>query len=269
MALTDNERIQEIFLVVGDKLAPVNRKWWYALAIAVVAVVPSYFLFKLGFVALAMSNYKAPQIVYSIAVKEPLQLMDEQILQLSNNTYLGYFKIKNINFEWGVNSQAYTVEFRTNGGTVLSKTQATTFVLPSSEKIVVVPRFTADQRPDQIMVTLGETDFTRKPAIEVNLTQERVVLQNNPDGLVVSLGIRNQTPFTIKRVDMPVLVYNSRNEIVAANYTYINDLASGETRTLQYSWPSRIEGAIRAEIKPEVNVFAKGIFINQQGISPF
>ncbi len=269
MALTDNDRIQEIFLVVGDKLAQVSRRWWYALAIAIIAVIPAFYLFKLGFTSLLMEDYRQPQIVYSAAVKEPLQLIDRKILQLPNNTYAGYFKLKNINLEWGAANQQYSVEFRTLGGTSVHESSGTIFVLPSSEKLVVLPRFSSSQKPEELRVNLEQTQFIQKPNIDVDLQSERVTFQNNPEGLVVTAGVKNLMPFTVKRVDLPVAIYNAANQIVAVNYTYINDLLAGETRTFQYTWPAKIEGAVRAELQIELNIFDRNIFSNPGGVSPF
>ena len=50
MLLTDNDRLQELFLVIGDMFAPVSKKLWYSLLITFVAIIPAYYLIKAGFV---------------------------------------------------------------------------------------------------------------------------------------------------------------------------------------------------------------------------
>ncbi len=260
MALNNNDRLQEFFLLIGDKLLPVSKKWWYALGLTLILLIPFYYLAKASFVGLIMQSYQPPQIVYSEVNKQPLQIMDKNIFTLPNNAYSGYVKIKNINLEWGVAQQEYTVEFKTLGGTTVTQVSGSAFILPSSEKLIVFSRFTSQTKPEVINVTLGETHFTHNPDIAINLNVERTNLQNNSDGLVVSAGIKNMTAFTVKKIDLPVAVYNNKNQIVAVNFTYINDILSGETRTFQYFWSSQIPGAVRAELNPEVNVFDRNIF---------
>lgn len=269
MAFIDNDRLQELFLVLGDKLAPVNKKWWYALGIVLVALVPFYYLVRFAFVQIAVSSYRAPQVIYTAAVKQPLQIIDKQILSLGNNAYSGYIKIKNINLTWGVADQQYTAVFKTLGGTVLTSVNGSAFILPASEKLIVFTRFSSQTKPDEIDVTLADTHFIRKPDVSVNLGLERVSLQNFFDGLLVSAGVTNTTPFIVSQINLPVAVYNGKNEIVAVNFTYINNVLSGETRTFQYKWIVPISGAVRAEITPEVNIFDRNLFSNAPGTSPF
>jgi hypothetical protein len=269
MALTDNDRIQEIFLVIGDKLAPVKKIWWYVFGIVLVALIPLYYLARSGFAQLMISRYQAPQITYTSAIKQPLQIIDKKIFTLSENSYSGYIKIKNINLEWGVAAQQYTAEFNTLGGTSITKVNGSAFILPASEKIIVFSRFSSPTKPEEIVAALGSTAFIRKPETVFNFELERVNLQNNPDGLTVSAGIKNLTPFTVKTINLPVTVYNNQNQIVGVNFTNINDVLSGDTRTFTYFWPASVPGASRAEISPEINIFDRNIFSSPPGVSPF
>src|SRR3989344_793233 len=249
MAMFDNDRLQEFFLVIGDKVALVNKKLWYALGITLVLLIPVYFLAKLAFFK-SFSKYEPPEVSHSEVTRQPLQILEKKILTLSNN--------------------AYSAEFKTFGGTTLTKIQGMTFILPSSEKLLVFSRFSADQTPDEIVLTFGQSSFQRKPEVEFDYRLERVSVQNLASGLEVSAGIRNLTPFKIKTINLPVAVFNNQNQIVAVNSTNINDVGSGETRTFQYlPWPAGVFGAQRAEIYPEINIFDPSIFSTEPGVSPF
>src|SRR5258708_2245742 len=269
MALDENERLQEFVLVAGDKLSLVDKKWWYGLLITIIATTPLYYAAKAGFVKLTMLNYQAPRIIHTTAVKQPLEIIGKGIFDLGDNNYSAYVKIKNIEYDWGVPIQDYTAEFKTLGGTSITKVASSTFVLPVGEKLVVFSRFKAAQKPEQMIFTLGATKFTHRPQRNFNYEIERLNFNNNSSGLVVSAGIKNTTTFTITHVNLPVAVLNSRNELVAVNFTYIDDLLSGETRTFQYTWPRAVAGAVRAEIAPEVNIFDRNIFQVGPGGSSF
>ena len=264
----DNDRIQEIFLMLGDKLALVNKVWWYTLAGVLVFLIPLHYLVKLSLVQTYTSTYAAPKLIYSAAAQEPLQVLDKQILSLGDNAYSGFVKVKNTNLEWGVADQQYTVQFKTYGGTILNTISGQTFILPASEKLIVFSRFTSQTHPDAVDVTLAQTHFILKPDVPDSLELERISLQNNPSGLVISAGVKNLTAFTIKQINLPIAVYNNKNEIVGVNFTYISDVLSGETRTFQYAWPITIPGAVRAEITPEINIFDRGVLTNLQPVLP-
>lgn len=269
MPLISNERIQEIFLVIGDKVSPVKKIWWYALVVVLIALIPVYYLVKFEFVQLLLKDYRAPQLIQSAAPREPLQVIDKKIFLLTENAYAGYVKIKNINLEWGAASQEYTAEFKTLGGTSITKVNGSTYILPASEKLIVFSRFSSQDKPDVMDVTLAQTAFTHKPDAAFSYELERVSVQNNPEGLIVAAGIKNLTAFTVKQIDLPVAVYNNNNEIVGVNFTSINDVLSGDTRTFTYSWPGDVAGAVRAEINPEINIFDRNIFFSPPGVSPF
>src|SRR5690348_17033777 len=103
----NNEQIQEFFMTIGDKLAPVGRAWWYTLLAVLVLALPGYFLLKTSFTRLILGAYSGPRIVYTAAAQDPLSVIDQKIFALGNGTYSGYIRIKNTNLEWGVAQQEY------------------------------------------------------------------------------------------------------------------------------------------------------------------
>lgn len=269
MAFSDNERVQEFFFLVGDKFATVGRAWWYALACTLIGVFPAYFLMKQAFVTVALNNYRPPQIIYTSPVRQPLQILETRIFRLNDNAYSAYMKIKNLNLEWGVLNQEYTAEFKSLTGVTVAKIGGSAFILPASEKLIVFSRFTSEQKPENMAVILAPTNFIHKPEVSFNFDLERVNIQNQAEEMTVYAGIKNLTAFTIKQLNLPVAVYDGHNQIVAVNFTSINDLKSGETRTFQYFWPVSVTNALRAEVVPELNIFDPNVFDTEDGISPF
>lgn len=261
--------MQEWFLIAGDMLTQVSRAWWYALGIAVVATIPVFYIFKYSFIQVLMRSYQPPQIIYTQAIQQPLQITDKKIFSLGGNSYSGFARIKNINLEWGTASQGYTVQFKTLGGTLITQVSGSTFILSASEKLLIFSRFTSDQKPEVILVTLSPTTFLLKPQVDISLNLERVNLQNGAGGTQVSAAITNLTAFTIKQINLPVVLYNNKNEIMGINFTYINDVLSGETRTFSYAWTNQVSGVVRAEITSEVNIFDRNVLTTEAGTSPF
>ncbi|OGE88033.1 MAG: hypothetical protein A3J07_01885 [Candidatus Doudnabacteria bacterium RIFCSPLOWO2_02_FULL_49_13] len=269
MALNKNERLQEWGLIAGDLLTETGRGWWYALIITIVAIIPMFYTAKFLLTRAIVSSYHPPQVIYTEAVTVPLSVMDQKIFSLGQNAYSGYIRIKNVNLEWGTPAQRYTVEFKTLGGTLINRIAGAVFILPASEKLVVFSRFTSQQKPETIQVTLEATEFLRKPALSLTVELERVSFKTGNDATLVSAGIRNLSAFTINQINLPVALYNAKNEVVGVNFTYLNQVRSGETRTFQYVWASPVTGAVRAEIVPEINIFDRNILSTDAGISPF
>lgn len=72
----------------------------------------------------------------------------------------------------------------------------------------------------------------------------------------ISASIENKTLYNF--VDIPViaLVYNNRNNAIAASRTYIDTLSQGEKQDVFFSWPEPFNDTVsRIEIIPRVNPF--------------
>ena len=261
-----SDRTQELMLIVNDNLQHLNKRWLYALGLAVILSVPVFFGARYGFFKLFISNYHPPEIVYQPVTKEPIRVIEKKIFELSDSSYSGYVRLRNINLEWGVPEQSYTAEFRTFSGTLITKVEGRTFVLPSSDKIIVFARFTAEQKPENLIVTLGESKFNLKPASlpQINLDVQRTSIENKSSEIRVSSAVKNNSAFGVKKVGLPAVMYNSKNEVIGVNYTSVNDLKSSETRTFEYFWPQSLPAA-RVEISPEANIFDKSLLMVESG----
>jgi hypothetical protein len=188
------------------------------------------------------------------------------IFDLGEGDFAGFVKIRNPNLDRGVPELSYNIKFKTVGGTLVSEVSGKTFVLPSSEKILSFPRFSSDRKPELVEFTFTEPRFIYKPELEpANLEVERIQIERDGRNLYVNAGIKNLSAFTIKQIYLPVLLYDSNNAIVGVNSTVVNDVKSLEIRTFRFVWPANIPQAARAEINPEINIFDRGIYMNEPG----
>jgi hypothetical protein len=265
----DSDKLQELSIIAQDKIRSTGSAWWYALFGTLILCIPVFFVLRTSFASIMAGNHKYPAYIYVDEEKKPLEIIDKKVFQLSPNSYSGYIRVKNINFEYGTPEQSYTATFYTTGGTEVTSVNTQTYILPSSEKIIIFPRFTSDKKPTEMQVNLKDTKFIHAPSRTApNLELQRTSLQTVENQFVVFAAIKNKTPFTIKQVGLPVLLYDKDNKIVGVNYTNINDLNYLETRSFQFTWPSN-PNAIRAEILPEVNIFDNGIYLLTEGSSQF
>ena len=267
---SQSERMQELSIIVTDRIRSLDRRWWFALIAAFVACFPLYFGLRGLFSSIIVANHKFPAYIYQEETKVPLEVTAKKVFKISDNAYAGYIRIKNsTNFDWGVADQKYTAVFTTTGGTEVTRVSTNAFILPGTEKIIVFSRFTADREPTEINVVLEPTQFIRKPnKVQTNLVVERVSMEIVNSQLVVKAAVKNNTPFTIKRIGLPTLLYDRNNQVVGANYTNIDDVLYGETRSFQLTWPNNV-GATRAEILPEVNIFDNNIYSLPPGSPQF
>lgn len=265
----NNQQLEEFFLIMYDRLSLVNKRWWYTLVLTVLLVLPIYLVLSQTFFIILFDNYKGPEIIYQPIKVEPLEIIEKKVFKLQSNSYSGFVRIKNLNLDRGVSEQAYTTEFKSIGGTVINKVSGKTFILPGSEKILVFNRFTTDNEPSELSFTLEKSHFIAKPSFPIiSLEVQRVEFKGKEGEFVVSALIRNSSAFTLKGVNLPVILYNNSNQVLGVNSTTVNDVKSLESRSFQYFWPNKILGVVRAEIVPEINIFEKGILISEPPKSP-
>lgn len=270
MELQQNDRIEEWFLILGDWIRDTSKGWFYALGVVFVATIPVYIATNVIMDQVTLSAVTPLHIAYEAKTKLPLSVTEKKIFDLGGDMYSGYFKIKNDNSEWGTPEQAYTVELKTATGSVVLTYNRKTFVLPSSDKIVIVPRFKSADRPTNLEIVLGETTFVRPPVLpDADFEIQRRASNLLVNQTEVNAVIVNRMPFRISQVDLPVLIYNSQNEVIAAGYTNINDLKPSESRSFQYVWYNRLNNITRIEIVPELNFYSRDIFLIESGQNPF
>ncbi len=270
MDLEQNPRAEEFMLMLGESLRSTSKLWYYGFLALLVAAFPLYMAANLGFELILVSGIKVLPVNNNVISKVPLQITDKKIFDLGDGTYTGYMRIKNSNPEWGVPMQAYTVDFLSITNEKAFSFSSVAYVLPSSEKLVVFRRFTPEQKPTQVEIKLKDSQFlhaTSVAPIDLEIQRKATYLAVNQTN--ISAVVVNHSPFKLNKVDLPVLLYNSSNQIIGVNYTNLNDLASSETRSFQYIWYSRINDISRVEIVPEVNTFDKDLFVTDPGKNSF
>lgn len=254
----NNERMQELMLIIDDNLRTLNIRFRQALFISLIAAIPLFFLLKFSFYQLSIKNYTPPEVTRPGGEVAALSVVDSKIFTLDSESYSGYVKIKNINLDRGVAELRYEASFKTLGGSMATAVSGKTFILPASEKILVFSRFTSDKKPDLIEFNfLGDTRFVYKPQLpNIDIEKQRVQFESGEEFAVLG-AIRNTSAFTVSQVYVPVLLYDNKQNVVGVNSTLLNEVKSQEVRSFRFVWPRKVEGVVRAEINPEVNIFDK------------
>lgn len=82
------------------------------------------------------------------------------------------------------------------------------------------------------------------------------VLTNQDTTPKLSAKIENTTIYNFQNIPVVVILYNSKDNAVAASRTYIDRLDQGKSTQIFYSWPEAFDDAIsRIEIIPRIDPF--------------
>jgi hypothetical protein len=271
MSWKDNERVEEILLIIGDSWQGNNRRWVYGLIGVLLLVLPVFFATKISFLNFWAAGYQPPKLLAQIA-RTPLEEAEHVFIKISEENYTGYIKLKNPNLDWGIPKFTYRIEVFDNQDRFLSSATQTVFVLPASEKYLIIPRFNAKNPPSSLKLHILESQFVLKPGEfpYINLDfQRRQIQPTRNDTTIVTGVLKNTSAFSITQVDLLALIYNDQSQIVGISYTNINDVLSEELRSFQLVWPASLEEAVHVELMSEVNMFAKDILRTQKPVIPF
>lgn len=270
MSLLDNDRQEELFLLIGDHWRAVNRNLLMSFLAILVMSIPGFFFTKYIFTKTISSRYVPPAVLPLAASRTPIEVVEKKILRINPTTYSGFVKLSNVNLDWGIPDQTYTARVTSKTGKTLLDYTGRAFILPSSQKVLVLPRFSSDSEPFAFDFALEPSRFIGKPKMpEIKLDLQRTQMRVESGSQIVSAVVINSSPFKVARIDLPVVLFDSKNQPVAANFTNVNEVLSGETRSFQYYWPNKIEGAVRAEIRPEVNIFLPNVIKTEGSRSQF
>jgi hypothetical protein len=99
-------------------------------------------------------------------------------------------------------------------------------------------------------------------ATNVNFTPAKsTVLTEKLDFNELKFDLKNNTIFNYWEVNLKILL-RSRGDIVGVNEYKVTNLMSGETRTIEISWPGRFGSISDVTIVPEVDITNKKNYIN-------
>jgi len=125
----------------------------------------------------------------------------------------------------------------------INETKGETYLLPLEKKIEIV---IAEVR------NLEEEDFKIKDVLWIEFSKKEsadLVAQNKDYkskdkemyGSSISATIINKGKYDLAKVEVNVVVYNFKNEPIAAVYSQVNTLPAGEERAVKNFWPFYIE----------------------------
>lgn len=207
---------------------------------------------------------------------KPLQVLETRALALRPGFVDLYARIKNPNPEFGVADLLYTWRvFDKAGGLMLSRPERD-FVLPQSEKVLVVQAVKVNSEVGRIEIELrperwvGIKDYL-PPRLFV--TRKSLKAPRDPalGTLVLEGEAANRSNFDFDRVLIKAVLKNSSGQIVAVGQHEIRTLAAGESRFFRISWfdPLPVVSA-QIQVVAETNVFINENFIKSKGIlQPF
>ena len=91
---------------------------------------------------------------------------------------------------------------------------------------------------------------------QIKIAVSNIQLENEDTTPHLSATIKNNSLLDVPEISVVAILYDADNNALAVSRTYLDDLAGGESQSLNFTWPEAIPGKVIAEeIFPMYNVF--------------
>lgn len=197
-----------------------------------------------------------------------VEILETKLLKINQRQYDVIAKLRNINPDWGVSRFNYKFILKDKFGTKVAERERKSYILPLQERHIVEVGIESLAEAQDVEL---ELELLEVQKLKQFISPQTQIITKNV-GHFVSEGktrangvLVNQSPFGFEKVDINIILYNVKNEIVGVNYTTLGSFLPGTERYFLVAWPQIISNVSRVEIEPNVNVFETGGFMDIYG----
>ena len=283
--------VEEAELEAGTKFGGLKPAYRWALIIAIVGIIPGYFLAKTLSHGYWLNRYKNLVITAKPAFTNPTAPVIEQVLvnKLDTNTYSIVAIVRNDNFDLSLNQQNYAFTLYDNSGDIVTpdnqaQLNGKMFLLPSQKKYLIIPKVSSGSTISKASLEfVGAINWQKKLNIpEVNLVASQPATYNQitPPAFVTQGDILNDSPYYLNQVTMNLVLKDATGQILGGSVRTEFSLQPHERRSYKLLWaniPS--QNVATVDTQGETNVLdpanltlpsgSSGSDLNRPGNQPF
>ena len=144
-----------------------------------------------------------------------------------------------------------------------------TFLYPQERLIIIESGINVTRKPTRVDFTIVNVDWhlqnDPKPTIAVERREYRVEEEKGRRISVVEMTLQNDTPFDFAALEANVAILDPSENLLGANRLLVENLFSGQRRSVKSIWPYELAGEIDAIlIDPRANMFDPSLLIRPQ-----
>lgn len=196
---------------------------------------------------------------------------DVHLIYGGENLYDLAIKISNPNELYGAKSFKYIVKLKNSEGNVIVEKEGENFILPLESKYLIEIGLNTKEKVASYNVSIIKSSvdwvkFTNFETPKITIQNQRFgLLGENDPNYAMAFGLMvNESLFDFNKIDINVVLKDSRGIPVAVNKTDKRTVQSGEKRDFTLIFPTKFPGGeniFSAEMQAEVNVFDNNNFM--------
>ncbi len=189
--------------------------------------------------------------------------------EASENDYDFVAEIKNPHQQFGASEVEYELTLFNGDDNELSKEGGIFYILPGQTKYLVLTHLTTERNVSKIDFKINSATWQRIDSLEglsLIVRQDKYTDLGGSSGSILDAVILNDSDFDFEMVDIDVLLFNARGDVVAVNRSDIRTFLARTERSFRVIWPFNINGKVdRIEVFPSTNLFENSNFIKTYG----
>ena len=185
----------------------------------------------------------------------------ERPFKVADGVYNTVAFIENQNLESGIEEVTYEFRLYDKDNVLVSEPRlGTTFVEPNKRSAIFESGITTgDREAYTAFFKISSRQDWRKinQAFHYNLFHVgEPTLAEQDKHPKLSAPVENKTIYNFSDIPVVVVLYNKKDNAIAASRTYIDYIGQGETKNVHFSWPEPFSDKVsRIEVIPRVNPF--------------
>ncbi len=201
-----------------------------------------------------------------------IEVLDTQILSSEDGIADIFIEVRNPNSEWGAQNIVYNIDLLNEEGDIVRTLVRDSYILPDQQKFLVHPSVRVSESVVEIRTEITvETWRQLEDFVELRLYTEDVELtraENQPEfSTTAKAFVVNDSLFGLNNIDIPVVLKDKNDNVLAVNRTSLQTVLAGEKRLIEVFWRQEYtEGEVgEIIIDAYTNIFANDNFIRRYG----
>lgn len=198
----------------------------------------------------------------------PPTIASTKLIKAGEGDYDFVAEIVNPHKDFGASEVAYELKLLNADKAELFKREDVFYILPGQTKFLILPHLTTENNVSSIELNIKSAKWQKIESLEgMNLlVKNEKYVSTGPASGQLNAVIFNDSDFEFELVDIDIVLYNSRGDIIAVNKSDIRTFVARTERAFSVVWPFSINGTVsKILVKPSTNLFENSNFIKSYG----
>lgn len=195
----------------------------------------------------------------------PLSVVSQKLIEVRPGDYDFIAQINNPNSLFGTSRARYTINF----SEAIPDRSGTFYILPGQTRFIIISGIRSDSTLTNATIDITEVEWQKVETFDnISFPIQRksyTVVDKNGVFSEFEAVVLNNSDFNFDKVEVGVILFNDKGEIIAVNRTDIRTFLSKTERSFKVTWPATLPTAARQDVEVLTNVFENSNFIKRYG----